>query len=312
MTTYFKDVRHERVLTLEVAGHAGQVAQMPDGRAGVIQGLNAAALAAGVPAAFVTTGVFRVAKTTGIAILDGGKVCWDNSASKAHFKTANDRDFFLGTAVGDAAEDDTTMLVNINVQPVYTIDVLRDPFYNTNVANGSLVRLGGCHALKFTTAAEAQKVDLLSKAGIDISSNPIVEFGVEVVTNGDDAATDFNVGLASGTHSTDADSIAKYLFLHMDGASLNLNVQSKDGTTTVASTDTTVDAVLATRFEVWLDCRNPADVAVYIDGVRVLEESTFRVDAATLLYLLAHSEKTSNDSPGEFHVDGPRVRTMLQ
>lgn len=291
---------------------AGEVLQLADGRAA----FAADAIASGVVGAVRVCGVVKVPKTTGIVVLDGGKVYWDHSANKAHFKPANDRDFYLGTAVGDAASADTTLKVALNVQPVYVVDANRDGCRTVVVKTAGtpgLDRIGGSQVLRFSATNEAQKVDLLSKDGVAPGANAIVEVRLEVANQGDNAALDFNVGLASATHATDADSIAESLFVHLDGNTLDLKAESDDGTTEVAATDTTVDAVAGTPLEIWFDLRDPADIQIYIDGVNVLPNSTFRLDAATgPLKLLAHLEKTADDTPGEFHVDFLRARIAQQ
>lgn len=303
--------RHDMRQTTTAAAVVGEVRQMPDGRAAVLTALNAPAAAD--LSGWSSTGVYTVQKTTSMVILDGGKVYWDHSANKCHFKTVNDRDFFLGTAVGDAASADTTMAVNLNVQPSYLIDIAKSPTDSvvvlTTAAAASVNNRGGSVNMLFSTDAEAQKTDSLSKDGWAIAANAIVEFAIEVIDNGDNAALDLNVGIANATHATDADSITESCFIHIDGTNLNILAESDDGTTEVAATDTTIDYVEGTRFEVWMDTRDIADIQIYIDGALVLGSTVFKLDAATgPLKLLAHMEKTSNDTPAELDIDWLRVR----
>lgn len=303
------------VASAAVAG--GDVIQLPNGRAAVAARLNSAA--ANDPISLVDNGQFTVQKTTGIVILDGGKVYWDHSAGKAHYKQVSDRDFYLGTAVGDAASSATSMVVNLNVQPVYAVDLLRDPF--TSVLAGTAAAggfgypriLGGSAGLYLTATNEAQKVDALSVDGFSNAANAIVEFAFRLPTGGSGSASDYNIGIASGTHATDADAIAQHLFCHLDGASTNINFQSKDGTTTVAATDSTIDytagAGQSVRVEVWFDMRSPADVQVYVNGANVLPSTVFDVSAAASTWLLlAHAEKTSGTETGDMIVDWLRAR----
>ena len=77
----------------------GQVIQLADGRAAVA----ITDMAAGAKGAVGVVGVYRLEKTTSMVILDGGRVYWDHSANKAHYKKVNDRDFYVGRAVGDAS-----------------------------------------------------------------------------------------------------------------------------------------------------------------------------------------------------------------
>lgn len=305
---YYAPGQSIRDYTPVAALTAGQVVQIADGRAAV----PANDIAAGALGSVQVEGIHTVAKTASVVILDGQPVYWDHSANSATYAKSNDRDFFLGTAVGDAASADTTLKVNLNVEPVYLVDIARDPFDSTIVLTSgtpSLTRLGGAHKLAFSTTAEAQKVDILSKDGFAVAANWIVEGEVEVVDNGDDAALDFNIGVANDTHASSADTITESCFLHIDGNALDILAESDDGTTEVAATDTTVNYAEGTRFHFMMDGRDPSDVQIYINGVLMLSGTTFDISAATgPLKLLAHLEKTSNDTPGEIHVDSLRAR----
>lgn len=304
--------------TAVAAIDAGEVQQLADGSAGVFAMLNDAA--SGDRVGFVVEGMFTVAKTTGIVLLDGMPVYWDHSANKAHFRKVNDRDFYLGTVVGDAASADTTVVVNLNVQPAWTIDALRDG--GISVATGTAAAGGfdlprdfsGAKRLMLTATNEAQCVDILSTDRVAVGANPIVQAVVRIGANGSTNAVDFSIGLANGTSTTDADAITEHVLIHVDGGDLSLFAQSKDGTTTVTATDTTVDATagtaVANRFEVWMDARDPASVKLYVDGVRVLSGTTFVLTAATgPLGLLAHLEKTTGTATGTVYVDALRAKT---
>lgn len=299
---------------------AGEVHQNSNGRAMVYTGLAPAV--SGDRTNWREEGIFTVPKTVGVVITDGQEVFWDHSANSATFKTANDRDFFLGSAVGDAASADTTIAVNINVKPRYLIDLQADPFLTTvvkTVVGSTTVEIphveahGGAQHLILGTTAEAQKVDLLSEQAFAVGSKWIAEFVCNVLTNSDNAAGDFSLGLANATHASDADAIAESCFIHTNGADLNLYAESDDGTTEVNATDTTVDFVVGTPFHVVIDGRNLADLQIYIDGVLILGSTVFKLDAATgPLKLLAHLEKTADDSPGTYAINRMRVRTMQQ
>lgn len=304
--------RHEIRKTAAAAVAGGEIHQAPDGRAGYYPGLNSAS--SGDNITLITEGQITVPKTDSIVILDGGKVYWDHSANAAHFKPVNDRDFYLGTAVGDAASADTTMVVNLNVEPRYLIDIARDPFDTAIVLTSgtpALNRRGGAHVLTFSATAEAQKVDILSKNGFAVGANAIIEGEVEIVDDGDASAIDFNIGAANGTHASDADAITESIFIHTDGNVVNILAESDDGTTEVNATDTTIDYALGTRFEFWIDMRDPSDCQIYINGVLVLPGTVFDVSAATGPFkLLVHLEKSSDNTTAEYHVD--RLQARIQ
>lgn len=291
---------------------SGQVIQLRDGRAGVVSVDAAISTTVGV----YVTGIFKMLKTASIVMLDGGRAFWDHSANKAHFKSANDRDFFVGAIQGDAASADTTVNVALNVNPVYTVDLangFRSLQVETTAYNTKILPNGHGVQLILGAANEAGKVDALSYDGFIEgagAAKAIVEFRATVVDGDGSTAADFNIGVASGTHATDADSIAQHLFCHIDGNSTKINFQSKDGTTTVASTDSTKVYVAGTAFEVWFDMRDPADVQVYVDGVNVLASTVFDVSAAATgpWKLLAHLEKTATTDTGNLAVDWLRAR----
>lgn len=300
---------------------SGQVIQVPDGRAAMAVG----DIAAGVQGAVQVSGVFqKVAKTAGFVALRGGKAYWDYSANKVYYKKVNDQDFYIGRFMSDAASADTECYVVANIDPPADIDINRDPCNTVLVGTPAALavsfnyarRIGGSHLAYLSATSEAQKWDLMSVNGFSKNANAIVEFAFRVPVGGSGSASDYSIGVANATHATDADSITQHLFVHLDGGSTNINLQSKDGTTTVTATDTTIDFVAGTaitsQHEVWMDMRDPADVQVYIDGSLVLPSTVFNIDAATTLYLLAHMEKTTGTETADLIIDWMRARFMDQ
>lgn len=296
----------------------GQVIQLADGRAAVVID----DIAAGAKGSVQVKGVIKVAKTSGPIALDGQEYFWDHSANSATYRTVNDRDFYLGTVVGDVAELGTTVYIDLNVKPTYLINLTEDEFLNVTVKTvvGSatvevphIERAGSSHIFIFGATGEAQKLDLLSQKGFALGSNWIVDGWINVVDDGDAAAIDFNIGVANATHASDADAITESCFIHLDGNNVNINAESDDGTTEVAATDTTVDLTLGTPFHFMMDGRDPSDIQIYINGDLVLGGSTFTLAAATgPLKLLAHIEKSSDDTVADYRVPALRVRIAEQ
>ena len=294
----------------------GQVVQLPCGRAAVCQ----RDIAAGVKGAARVRGIFTVAKTADINLLDGQKVYWDHSANTATYAPASDRDFLIGCAVGDSLAAATTVNVNLNVLPHYKIDLHRDEFLcvpvktvvgSTTVEVPHLQQYGGATRMLFGATAEAQKLDLLSGQGFALASNWIAEGAFNVLNDGDAAAIDFNIGVANGTHDSDADAITESVFLHLDGNALDLLAESDDGTTEVNATDTTVNIALGTPVRFVIDGRDPSDIQIYVNGVLVLGSTVFTLAAATgPLKLLAHLEKSSDDTVADYRILDLCVRTM--
>ena len=317
----YQDCPHAIDHTPSAAASGGEVVQLGDGRAAVLP----VDLASGGLGAACAAGIWTVAKRSAEVWLKGDPIFWDHSANEATCVPrmgAGDRDFFLGTACADVATGVATGKVNLNVEPRWAIDLARDPFATVvvkTVVGSTTVEVphveprGGGTTMILGTTAEAQKVDLLSERSFAVASNWIAEGEVNIVTNGDASALDFNIGVASGTHATDFDAIAEFVSLQVDGNSANINAQSDDGTTDVAPVDTTLDFTAGTPFSFKIDGRDPSSVKVYIDGVRVNSATTFTLAAAAgPLKLIAHVEKTSDDSPGTFQINRLRVRTMQE
>lgn len=321
-TTYeavYKQSGESLDYTPDAAVSGGEVRQLADGRAGVCL----ADIASGALGSIQTTGVCRVAKTTSMVILDGGRVFWDHSANKAHYKSVSDKDFFLGVAIGDAAAADTTMLVVLNVQPQYKLDLARDPYIGVLVGTAALngfgfpYREGGALRLNLTATSEAQKTDALSVERLAPGSNPIVEMAFRMPAGGSGSASDFSLGLANDTHASNADSITDSILIHMDGGATTINAECDDGTNETAATTSGVSfsagTALANRVEVWIDCRDLTSIKFYVDGVRVASGTTFSVAAMTnALGLLAHLEKSTGTETADMTVDWLRARIAQQ
>lgn len=286
---------------------AGEVILLPDGRAAYAP----TAIAAGVKGAVQVCGIVTLLKTAAMVMLKGSKVYWDHSASTASLLFgANTRDFFVGVVQDTAAASDTTVNVALNVEPKYTL-ALEDGFSSLPISTAGFTKLVGHDngaSFIFDATAEAQKLDALSLRGIAANTPGILSALVSINVNGDDAAFDLNVGLANATHATDADSITESLFAHVDGGNLSLNFGSDDTSSAQAVVDSTLDAVLLTPVLIQWDLTDWSDIKAYVNGVRVLDgttgaDTTLDISAAVgPMKLLAHMEKTSNDSPGNVTV----------
>lgn len=290
---------------------AGQVIQLPDGRAGVVAGLSA--IAAGEVAGIQVSGRVTLAKTASVVVLRGGKVFWDRSANTATpLQAAAGADFLVGVSVEDAASAAETVAVDLNVQPAYLIDLHRDAFDSVDVGTVTRRYQAGEQYLAFTTATEAEKLDMISRQSVPVTIPMIFEAIWQVDTAADADVADVSVGLANATHASDMDSATETALFHQDsGADLNLDAESDDGTTEVAATDTTVDVVAGTDVEVWIDARDLTALKYYVNGVRVLSSTAFKLNAATgPLKAIFHVEKSSNDTAGAYRVRHLAIRAM--
>lgn len=102
---------------------AGEIIQLSDGRAAVVQGLNADALASGETIAVVTEGQFVVSAASATTWSDGDDLYWDASASQAvppSLALDGDTDFLLGKAIGDKANGESGGMVDLNAGSRYS------------------------------------------------------------------------------------------------------------------------------------------------------------------------------------------------
>ncbi len=323
----FKEVGSQFSVVATGAVASGEIYQSPAGFPGVHTGLNAAAT--NDTAGFTITGKHTVLKTASIAILAGLPVYWDHSANKAHYMRVNDRDFYLGVCASDAAATDTTVDVYVNAQPRWDIDclagggsgggVLSVPTGTQAVgAFGFPKALGGSQSIELTATNEAQCIDFLSVDKCAVGAKGIAQFIIRYAANGSTSAVDFNMGIANGTSTTDADAITEHGLFHIDGGATTILIQTKDGTTTNAAADSTktlsAGTAVANRLEGWVDFRVTTSVKFYINGVRVLSGTTFDMSAGTGPWgLLVHVEKTSSTATaGPIHIDAARCHFSQQ
>jgi predicted RecA/RadA family phage recombinase len=306
--------------TADAAYSAGEVIQMPDGRAGVV---SVDVASGGIVGVYVR-GVFKVTKTASMVFLPGGRAFWDHSANASHYKKVNDRDFYLGRYTEEAASAATVAYVALNVDPPADIDALGGEGGVLSVATGTAaaggfglpVVYGKSRALRLTATSEVQCVDMLSVDKFAVGSNWIAEFVVRLGTNGSTSDVDFDIGVASGTSTSDAGAIAESCFFHIDGGALDLFASSDDGTTEVNETDTTVNVTAASavsdRFECWLDGRDTSNVKFYVNGAEVLSATANLGNialAAGPLGLLAILEKsTGTATAGPIYIDRMEAR----
>jgi len=312
-------------VAIESAVAAGELRQLRNGRAGAYRGSYG--VSSGNSLSYWPVGQYVCPKPTGVVLLDGGKAFWDRSERKITYRKNGDRDFLAGSFVGDAASADESCVVNFGVFPHYDYDLLREGTWSAPIGTYALggngvgfgypLRLGGSASLQLSAENQAQKVELMAADGFVVAAKPIVEIGFRVVDSASGSNCDFNIGIANGTSTTDADAITESVFFHIDGGALTINAESDDGTTEVNATDTTktftAGSAVANRKEFWIDMSDPADIQLYVDGVNVLPSSVFKLDAGTgPMGLMAHLEKSSSTATGLFVIDALRARYKEQ
>lgn len=102
---------------------------------------------------------------------------------------------------------------------------------------------------------------------IDATSGPVIEIGLTLTTA---LTADQRVvaGLAAARNAT-LDSIVAHSWFRLEGANLNITVESDDGTTDTDDQDTGVDWVSAVSMAFRIDMRNLDQIVYYVDGVAV-------------------------------------------
>jgi hypothetical protein len=271
--------------------------QTPTGKAGVYD--TPTAVSSGNYFDMRTDGAWTFVKTAGFVALKGNRAYWDHSANAVTYRKVNDRDFYIGRFAEDASSAATSCVVELNEDPPYDLDICRDPYLSVFVGTQGLntmgiFRRGGAHKFILSSTNEAQKMDILTKDGFALAANAIIEFAVDVISDGAGTAVDVSIGAANATDSDNADDITDSVFMHLNANDVNIYFESDDGSTEVAATDSTIDYTEGTRFEVWMDFRDPASVKMYVNGSAVLTGTTFDVSASVAtLKLLAHIEKTA-------------------
>lgn len=303
--------------TVSSAVAALAVQKLANGRAAILNN-SIQGVAAGDQGRFRDDGQWTVPKTSGIALLNGGPVWWNFTNQLAHYARQNSGDFLLGSAIGDAKTTDSTCVVDLNVEARYVGDIARDPFTSALIGTTEqLNRRGGSHDLVIVNTNEAQKIDGLADDGFVIPGGgpgPIVEIQVNVIDGGASSHVLAYAGLANATHATALTSVAQYLLLALASNATAIKFQSADGTNTTVLTDSTKTYTASTRFEIWFDCRNPAAVGIYVNGVPVLTSVVFNIAAAgsAVWKPIFWVAKTASTDTFEMKVDRLRARIMDQ
>jgi len=299
----WKEAINQEDYTPAAAKAAGEVVELPDGRAGVV----ITDLAASQAGAVYTKGIFKMAKTTSMVVIKGQLLYWDATNSKVKYTG----DFPVGTAFTDGLAADTTIYVVLNGTVNPRVSLQKGRWNKTETLGLGVTRNGEEFTLAMDAVAEASTAAIYSTDSVACADDPVWEGWVAIYDIGDDAALDINFGLANGTHATDCDSITESCFFHLDGSALSILVESDDGTTEVAADDSTIVAVDDTYAFYQIDARDLSDVKAYINGVLQGGGETLVLSAATgPLIAIVHCEKTSNDTTCDVRVKDMHIRTV--
>lgn len=296
--------------TTVAAVSAGEVLQTPDGRVGVAVDTTAA----GELCSCQITGIQKLEKTADQIYVPGQRLYWDASASKVTaVPPLTAADFFVGCCAVDAAAADTVAQVVLNSDWEGSIDQRTSTFAVLPVLTAGdprAMQIGAGLRFSLDATNEAQKIDALSHKFVGLDSDWI--FLAEVVIDAAASAnTDITIGVSDSTHASEFQSAGSFCTIHIDGGSANILVQSDDGSTDVAPIDSNIDWAAGTPFALAIDGRDPADIKVYINGIRETATSTTLAIATVTTGLKAcvHVEKASSTDVATVQVANMKVMT---
>lgn len=289
---------------------AGEVLQVPDGRAG----FAVDAAAAGALVACKIRGIARLTKTTNEIYVPGQRIYWDASTGKTTaVPPITAGDFFVGCAADDAAAADVDAKIDLNRDWEGSVDQRSATFAVASTLTAGdprVAQVGAGARFVLDATNEAQMISALSHKAVALDSDWI--FLAEVVIDAAaGSATDISIGVADGSHASDFQSVATLCTIHVDGASQDILVQSDDGTTDVAPIDSTLNWVAATPFSLAIDGRDPADIKLYINGIRETATGTTLALAAAAsgLKAVVHIEKSSSTNTADVTVANMKIMT---
>jgi predicted RecA/RadA family phage recombinase len=125
----------------------------------------------------------------------------------------------------------------------------------------------GVFRLAHDAQDEAQNITLYwgDSLHIDATDGPVIEVGLTLTTalTADQRVV---VGLASARNAT-LDDIAAHAWFRLEGANLNITVESDDGTTDTDDQDTGIDWVSGTSMIFRIDMRVLGQIVYYVDGI---------------------------------------------
>ena len=173
---------------------------------------------------------------------------------------------------------------------------------------------GGLLQFKLASTSEAEVLCLHTGDNLPFepSKNPIFTCRLKVVTT--DITTNEIVGFGLGTAQNDTlDSMTEHVMFRLD-ASMDLLIETDDGTTNDDDNDTTVDLVVDTFYEFKIDARDLENVKFFYrsaaggDWTRLLEGTTFDVSAASGNWQpFIQLQKASGTTTPEINVDWVRA-----
>jgi hypothetical protein len=153
-----------------------------------------------------------------------------------------------------------------------------------------------------TNEAQTLTLHFNDQLVIDSTKGPIFEARLKVNFAGATFSADQRVvfGLASARNAT-LDSIVNNAWFRIEGANLNILVESDDGTTDTDDTDTGVDIVDNTYIKVRIDMRDLSQIRFFVDDVLA---GTLAASAMTgILQPFIEIQRDAGTEQEQVHID---------
>jgi hypothetical protein len=283
-----------------------------DGKAGLVAGLNAVAIG----------DTFTLQKE-GVVELPRRRA---SSANKAHYKAVNDRDFYVGVAGRRCRVGATTVVVDLNLEPAYLLDVARRlPLGHRRTpaclsARYPVEPRRGAGQLEHHARPTKRRRSMRSSR--TASPSPPTRSSSSPSACSPTAAAgaqDFTIGAANGTHATDFETVAEFVAVHLDGNDTKIYLESDDGTTDVAPTDSTHDLhrgldLQRARRRLDRHARSDRRAGLHQRRARAGRDGVHaeRRRRPAGSFLIAHLEKTATTDTYKVAVDWLRARLVRE
>lgn len=181
-----------------------------------------------------------------------------------------------------------------------------DVRWNTRAQNSPtglsiLDRVDGIMSAKLASTVEAEitGIDLNDLLQLDPSRHLVVKFGFSK-TETMNANETIVIGVETA-HNNTFDSVARHFWMRLQ-ADDDIMFESDDATTDTDDKDSTKDLTAGQFTQVRLEFPSVNDCRAYVNGVRVLSDTTFKVGAGKLQFA-ALLQKASSSAAGELLLD---------
>jgi hypothetical protein len=245
-------------------------------------------------------------------MLAGGRAYWDRANSKVTWNKATTGAFYIGTVEADAASADATVLINLNARQRNRIQWDDDIFTTALVGSATATRTpsaplrAGGHRHQRSGEVRRALGQRPSRSPTGRSSRPASPTSPSVRRGG---RRQPRPGQRHARHRRRLDHRARLLPLGRRRARRSTRSRRTARPPSPRPTPPS-SRVDGTYQEFWIDARDSTNVKLYINAVRVLSGSTFKLNAGTgPMKALVHIEKTTGTTTGSVAVEFLNVRS---